>query len=79
MFYVYILKSETHAQVYTGFTTDLSKRIEDHNSGKSRHTNKFKPWFIVTYTAFSSELRARKFERYLKTGSGIAFARRHLL
>lgn len=79
MFYVYILQSKSFDEIYTGFTKDLKKRIAEHNSGKSSHTNKFKPWTLLTYTAFENESSARAFEKYLKTGSGIAFARKHFL
>ena len=79
MFYVYVLKSEAANEIYTGFTTDLQKRLKAHNSGKSTHSNKFRPWKLLIYCAFENEIRAREFERYLKTGSGIAFARKHLL
>jgi putative endonuclease len=79
MYYVYILKSVHSNQIYTGYTTDLQKRIKEHNSGKSVHTNKFRPWKLKTYLGFEEETKARKFEEYLKTGSGIAFSRRHLL
>lgn len=77
MFYVYILKSEVSDNIYTGFTTDLQKRLKYHNAGYSPHTSKFLPWRVVAYMAFDSEKKAREFEAYLKTGSGIAFARRH--
>jgi putative endonuclease len=79
MHYVYILKSINHDQIYTGLTSNLKNRVSDHNSGKSSHTRKFKPWKLVTYIAFSEKETAESFERYLKTGSGIAFARKHLL
>ncbi len=79
MYYVYILRTRDGKRIYTGFTTDLEQRLNEHNSGKSRHTNKFRPWELVSYSMFESEEKARSFEKYLKTGSGIAFARRHLL
>ncbi len=79
MYYVYILKSLHTNQIYTGYTTDLQKRHKDHNSGKSIHTNKFRPWKVITSIAFGDRERAVDFERYLKTGSDIAFARRHLI
>ncbi len=79
MYYVYLLKSTNYDQSYIGFTTDLKRRIADHNAGKSHHTKKFKPWKLVNYTAFDQEQNARDFERYLKTGSGKAFIGRHLL
>lgn len=80
MYYVYILRSKQQPkQVYTGFTRDLKKRIHDHNSGKSSHTKKHKPWELVAYIGFESEFAASNFEKYLKTGSGIAFSRKHFL
>ena len=79
MYYVYLLRSEKFDQIYTGVTKDLKSRLIAHNSGQSPHTSKFKPWKIVTYVAFENEQTARDFERYLKTGSGIAFAKRHFL
>ncbi len=79
MFYVYILQSIHSDQTYVGFTKDLKKRYEDHNAGRSSHTKKYKPWEIVAYTAFKRESSARSYEKYLKTGSGIAFMRRHFL
>jgi len=59
-------------------TSDLKRRLEDHNSGKSVHTSKFKPWRLVTYVAFSKQGKAESFERYLKSGSGHAFANKRL-
>jgi putative endonuclease len=56
----------------------LKRRLIEHNSGKSPHTSKFAPWRLVTYVAFSDESRAASFERYLKSGSGHAFAGKRL-
>ncbi len=72
--HVYILQSiDKSEHFYTGLTTNLSKRLEEHNAGKSIHTNKFKPWKIRTYITFENKERAEKFEQYLKTSSGRAF------
>lgn len=77
MHYVYILASEAEAgRFYVGHTTDLGQRLEDHNSGKSVHTAKYVPWRLQTYVAFSDK-KAAAFERYLKSGSGRAFAKKH--
>jgi len=77
--YVYLLRSENHRrQTYVGVTSDLRQRLADHNSGKARHTRKFRPWILETYLAFSDAERARAFERYLKSSSGIAFANKRL-
>ena len=80
MHYVYILQSKTHAdQTYIGYTHDLRKRLAEHNAGKSIHTNKFKPWELMTYVALPEQHVAEELERYLKGGSGRAFTKRHLL
>ncbi len=79
MFYVYLLISQSHPdQRYVGFTTDLEARIKSHNEGASVHTRKYKPWKLVSYSAFDDERRAREFEYYLKSGSGRAFANKRL-
>jgi putative endonuclease len=62
---------------YTGVTRDLLERLEDHNRGHCPHTAKYKPWRIETAIAFASQAKARAFEKYLKSGSGREFARRH--
>jgi putative endonuclease len=79
MKYVYLIQSIPFPkQKYTGITTDVFKRLEEHTSGKSIHTSKYKPWKLITYIAFTNEERAIEFERYLKAGSGRAFAEKHL-
>lgn len=79
VWYVYLLESEAlEGERYIGITSDLKRRIADHNAGKSSHTSKFLPWRIVTYVAFSSRAKATSFERYLKSGSGHAFASKRL-
>jgi len=80
MFYVYLIQSVLHPKEhYIGFTLDLNTRLNYHNSGKSIHTNKFKPWNLVAYFAFSNIKTAENFEKYLKTGSGRAFLKKHFL
>ena len=76
--YVYILKSDVAPERhYIGMTSDLTQRLAAHNSGKVSHTSKFKPWTIETADAFPDQTKAATFERYLKSGSGREFARRH--
>jgi predicted GIY-YIG superfamily endonuclease len=77
--YVYILESlDHHAHFYVGITTDLRRRLREHNALKVPHTSKYAPWRLKTYIALSDEQQARRFERYLKTASGRAFARKRL-
>jgi predicted GIY-YIG superfamily endonuclease len=78
-FYVYILQSKNYPNsFYTGFTENLGVRLRDHNQGKDPHTAKYKPWRVKTAVAFSDRERALDFERYLKTPSGRAFAKKRL-
>tara|TARA_R110000772_G_scaffold18400_6_gene51419 strand:+ start:25910 stop:26191 length:282 start_codon:yes stop_codon:yes gene_type:complete len=63
-------------QYYTGLTNDVQARLAEHNAGKSRYTAKFKPWMLLSFHYFVSEETALAFEKYLKTGSGRALARK---
>jgi putative endonuclease len=77
-YYVYVLVSDANDEAhYIGATRDLRARLMEHNRGKCPHTAKQRPWYSETAVAFRSEAKARAFERYLKTGSGREFARRH--
>ncbi|MBS1873448.1 MAG: GIY-YIG nuclease family protein [Acidobacteria bacterium] len=79
MFYVYLLRSESRRDKrYTGLTADLRARLKKHNEGGVPSTSSFRPWTLETYLAFTTQEQAAAFERYLKTGSGRAFANRHL-
>jgi len=79
MTYVYILQSTgTAGHYYVGITEDLRSRLQKHNAGEVSHTSKYAPWAIKTYVAFSDEKQAFAFERYLKSASGRAFARKRL-
>jgi putative endonuclease len=78
-FYVYILVSQAEETIhYTGITRNLEQRLLEHNRGTCPHTSQHRPWRIETAVAFKSERKARAFEKYLKSGSGREFARRHL-
>ncbi len=78
MKYVYLLQSLSHPeQRYTGLTKDVEKRLVAHNAGQSIHTSKYRPWRVVLALAFAEDNKAIAFERYLKTGSGRAFAAKH--
>ena len=79
MKYVYILQSITdNDRFYSGITGDLRARLSKHNSGSVTHTSKHMPWRIKTNVAFTAEARASPFEKYLKSGSGRAFAKARL-
>ena len=75
---VYLLRSVRWPQHrYVGCTGNLRRRLEEHQSGRSVHTNKYRPWRVAVAVAFADRGRALAFEEYLKSGSGSAFARCH--
>ena len=79
MFYSYILQSMADSErLYHGHSTNLKQRLADHNAGKCTYTAKYVPWKIKFYAAFETLGLAQDFERYLKSGSGHAFAKRRL-
>lgn len=80
MHYVYVIESvNDRTRHYVGQTSDLKSRLSEHNSGKSTYTQRYKPWHLVCYHAFAVERKAMAFERYLKSGSGRTFLKRHFL
>ena len=78
MLWVYVIRSESSPhRRYIGLTSDVERRLAEHNSSETGHTRAYRPWTVEVVVGFANLQRARDFERYLKTGSGIAFARRH--
>ncbi|MGB8274656.1 MAG: GIY-YIG nuclease family protein [Alphaproteobacteria bacterium] len=78
MQYVYVLHSEVDpARFYVGMTSDPERRLQEHSAGKSVHMNKHKPWKLSVCVGFLDRTKALRFERYLKSGSGRAFAKKH--
>ena len=76
--YVYILVSEAdETRHYTGLTENIESRLKAHNGGQVPHTAKYRPWKIEISIYFENDHKAEKFEKYLKSGSGHAFSKRH--
>jgi predicted GIY-YIG superfamily endonuclease len=76
--FVYILRSsDQNPKFYVGLSSDVGVRLADHNMGCCPHTASRRPWQLHVVIEFSDEDRAIRFERYLKSGSGRAFAKRH--
>ena len=77
MFYVYYLRSKLFPEkTYIGFTSNLKQRLSEHDAGKSVYTKRYKPCHLIGFMAFDQELKAIKFERYLKTNAGRIFLKR---
>jgi putative endonuclease len=71
MYYAYILRSEKSPdQTYVGLTSDLRKRLAEHNAGKSIHTQKVKPWDLIGYVGLPEEHLSERFQTYMKSGGG---------
>jgi putative endonuclease len=79
MKYVYIIQSISNSNhFYTGITENVTERVLKHSAGEVIHTSKYKPWRLKSYVAFTNEQQAFAFEKYLKSGSGRAFAKKRL-
>ena len=77
--WVYVLRSIAHpSQFYTGVCADVDTRLAAHNAGQSPYTSKYRPWRLVSSHYFADPTVAAAFERYLKSGSGRAFAAKRL-
>ena len=75
---VYVVRSDRNPRRhYVGLTADVQKRLEWHNAGQNEHTARDRPWHVLVTLEFRTAEAAGQFERYLKTGSGRAVAKRH--
>jgi predicted GIY-YIG superfamily endonuclease len=75
---VYIIRSDVDpSRHYVGITENIDARLEWHNHGPSGYSVRHRPWSLVVTVEFPTEKGARCFEKYLKSGSGRAFAKRH--
>jgi len=71
MYYVYVLFSQKSKRLYTGYTDNLKRRLDEHNSGKGgTYSKKNAPYDLVFYEAFLSKKDASKQEVFYKSGSG---------
>lgn len=70
MYVVYAIKSKVDSRIYVGFTKDVSKRLIEHNSGKTRSTKGYRPWVLIFTEAVETREEARKKEKYYKSGIG---------
>jgi predicted GIY-YIG superfamily endonuclease len=78
--FVYVIRSVPEpAHHYAGLTSNVAARLEAHNSGHCPSTTSRRPWQLVVAVEFAKETSASRFEKYLKSGSGRAFAKRHFV
>lgn len=70
MFYTYVIKSKKNEDLYIGYTSNLKRRLSEHNQGLNLSTKRYLPWEIIYYEASLSETDAKRREGYLKTTQG---------
>ena len=81
MYYVYILISKKFADHhYVGITSDINRGVQEHNNPSYKsYTTRYAPWKLETYITFSNKILAEQLEIYLKSHSGKAFLKKHLI
>lgn len=78
MFIVYIIEN-SQGKLYIGQTGNLEKRILDHNELGKGYTSKFRPWKLIYSEKVESRKIAMAREKYLKTGAGRDWIKKHIL
>jgi putative endonuclease len=78
MFYTYVLRSKRDGRFYTGYTSNLENRIQEHNRGQIESTKMRKPFELIYFEACSDEKDAIRREKYLKTSWGKRYIRSRL-
>lgn len=66
MYYVYVLKSLVVNRFYIGYSSDLRRRLKEHNNGRSKSDKGIFPWKLIYYEAYAHKLDATKREKQLK-------------
>lgn len=78
MYHVYLIRSINYPKItYIGYTVNMKNRLADHNYGESDFTSAYKPWKLEICITFRDKSKAIAFEKYLKSSSGRAFAKKH--
>jgi len=78
MYYTYVLLSKKDGKFYIGFTTDLDKRLKEHENGKVQSTKGRRPFLLVYYEACNNQNDAIHREKYFKSGFGRRFLNNRL-
>jgi putative endonuclease len=77
-YFVYVLKSVNFNKFYVGQTENIRKRINEHNSGKTRSIKAFIPYDLIYYELFDLRKDAVRREKYLKSGAGREYLKNRL-
>ena len=75
--FVYVIRSDSHRRCYVGLGLNVEARLKEHNAGKTRSTRPYRPWGLVTWFERESLKEARALEKWLKSGVGKEYIKRH--
>lgn len=78
MYYNYVLQSDKSNNIYIGYTSDIRRRLGEHNGGLNRSTKPYRPWKLIYYEACLDVDDAKRREHYLKTSQGQRLLKRRL-
>ena len=78
MFFVYVIQSLESKKLYIGLTSDLNKRLKEHNQGLNFSTKPYKPWKLIYCEVCLNELDAKRREKYFKKTQGKRLLKRRL-
>ncbi len=78
MYYVYVLRSKKDNSLYIGYSTNIKKRIIEHNKGKSRYTKSKIPLELIYCEIYIDKKDAKGREIFLKSGGGWRFLKKQL-
>jgi len=70
MYYVYVLKSVNFKRFYVGLTTDIDRRLTQHNSGRTKSIKAYTPFLVIYFETFKDRQEARNREKYFKSAAG---------
>jgi len=79
MYKVYVIQSQVDKRLYVGLSKKVSRRLKEHNQGSVFSTKGWRPWVLVYYEDAEDRIRARKREKFLKSGCGKEFLKSFLL
>jgi len=77
-YFTYVLKSDLDGKLYKGHTSNINKRLAEHNAGKTKSTKGYRPWKLVYFEKFKTKAESIQREKYLKTGSGREFLKQKI-
>ncbi|HLC76000.1 MAG TPA: GIY-YIG nuclease family protein [Candidatus Peribacterales bacterium] len=78
MYHVYFIESLSSAKRYIGYTTDLKRRLAEHNNHKNISTAKEQGWKLIYCETYTNKMDALGREKFLKSGSGWRFLKKQL-